>query len=319
MSYDFFMGQIRLALVALLSYAGGKGWLTPNDANTITAIAAALGPIVVPVLWSWSANWRRKMVPSDSIAISRDSVENPHNAKALGMAKISLDNGVPIARVVGCLLFMIILAPLFAQSALASDILPGSDKPITSVFGQPCTPTSCSGFYVGGVIGGAGTNADIIGNGVNGSVFAGGGIMGANVGYQYASGPWFVGAEAGLAYQFQTGATVNNVSGNASGLFGYQIVKFGGDLSGLLNNGNATGISIPPKLAQSLISPYLLTGAVERSFATGWATGAGATFDIGQHLFLDTKYMFVNYGPSNNGAMHLTNENLLLLGVNYKF
>jgi hypothetical protein len=67
MTPDFVLGQLRLALVGFLSFAGGKGWITPADSTAITQIAVALGPILLPVAWSWYANWSKKVVPHDSI------------------------------------------------------------------------------------------------------------------------------------------------------------------------------------------------------------------------------------------------------------
>ena len=55
-TYDFVMGQLRIALVAGLAFAGGKGWLTPTDAGAITAVATGLGPLVIPWICSVYAN-----------------------------------------------------------------------------------------------------------------------------------------------------------------------------------------------------------------------------------------------------------------------
>jgi hypothetical protein len=55
-TYDFVMGQLRIALVAGLAFCGGKGWLSPTDAGAITAIATGLGPLVIPWAWSIVAN-----------------------------------------------------------------------------------------------------------------------------------------------------------------------------------------------------------------------------------------------------------------------
>lgn len=310
MTYDFVLGQLRLALVAFLSFAGGRGWLTPSDVSAVTGILTPLAAVMLPVLWSWSANWRKKYVPNNSVMI--DPAQDMRVTDSGHAVVKTTDGNVAAIKVMGLVLF----AMLVSLPAMAADLTTKA-APLTTIFGQPCTPTSCSGFYVGAQIGGAGTNADVIGNGVNGSVFAGGGITAFDVGYQYATGNWFAGAEAAVGYQFQTGATVQGLQGNGSGFLAYQIVKAGGNLGALL--GSAAPISISPKLQDALISPYLLTGGVERAFATGWATGAGATFDISPRMFLDVKYMYVSYGPSQKGAFQLSNENLLFVGLNYKF
>lgn len=69
MTMDFFLGQLRLALVAALAYAGGRGWLTPTDSGFAVALITSLGPIVGPWLWSVYVNINGKIVPKDSVAI----------------------------------------------------------------------------------------------------------------------------------------------------------------------------------------------------------------------------------------------------------
>lgn len=205
---------------------------------------------------------------------------------------------------------------LLATPALAADLAVKA-QPILGL-NTACTPTSCTGLYVGANLGGSGTNADILGSGINNSIFAGGGIVGGTVGYQYSQNNWFLAAEASVNYEFQTQASINGVSGNANGFLGYEIVKLGGNVAALFNS-TAAPVAIPPTLSNAVISPYILFGGVERSFANGWASGAGVTFDVGPHSFIDVKYMHVSYGPSSNAAFGLSEENLIFAGLNYKF
>ena len=81
---EFFMGQLRLALVAVLAYGGGKGWFTPEDASLITAIAASLGPIIIPWAWSIASNLNTVRVNTGSAAAVVAKVEavDPNSAKA---------------------------------------------------------------------------------------------------------------------------------------------------------------------------------------------------------------------------------------------
>jgi hypothetical protein len=72
MTQDFVMGQLRLALVAALAFAGGHGWLTPADSGIALAFVTALGPLFAPWIWSVVSNINTKRVPKDSVAI------NPH-------------------------------------------------------------------------------------------------------------------------------------------------------------------------------------------------------------------------------------------------
>lgn len=83
-TYDFVMGQLRVALVAFLGFAGGKGWLTPSDAGALMAISTALGPLVIPWVWSIISNAGVIHVASGSAAAKVAAVEtsNPIAAQA---------------------------------------------------------------------------------------------------------------------------------------------------------------------------------------------------------------------------------------------
>lgn len=85
-TYDFVMGQLRIALVATLAFAGGKGWLSPTDAGAITAIATGLGPLVIPWVWSIAANAGVIHVASGSAAAKVAEVEKTEPAIASAAA-----------------------------------------------------------------------------------------------------------------------------------------------------------------------------------------------------------------------------------------
>lgn len=74
-TYDFIMGQLRIALVAATAYAGGKGWLTPTDATLLTTMATALGPVLIPWAWSMFENFGVVHVGSGSAAASLAKTE----------------------------------------------------------------------------------------------------------------------------------------------------------------------------------------------------------------------------------------------------
>ena len=80
-------------------------------------------------------------------------------------------------------LFLALAAVLGALAPAAAADLTVKTKAVPFLTSTPCTvatattPLSCSGFYIGGGISGQGTNADIVGNGINGSVFAGGMVL----------------------------------------------------------------------------------------------------------------------------------------------
>src|SRR5262249_29833108 len=86
------------------------------------------------------------------------------------------------------------LCVLMALLALADRAL-AADMPAKAAAAQPaqpsCTPQVCSGFYIGGNLIGVGSNIDVLGSGINNSVFAGGAMLGANLGYQFWNGRMF--------------------------------------------------------------------------------------------------------------------------------
>jgi hypothetical protein len=81
-TYDFVMGQLRIALVAALAYSGGKGWLTPTDATLLTTVATALGPLIIPWAWSVAVNYGVVHVASGSAAAKVAAVEKTEPAIA---------------------------------------------------------------------------------------------------------------------------------------------------------------------------------------------------------------------------------------------
>jgi hypothetical protein len=69
MTQDFVMGQLRMALMALVAFAGGKGWLTPTDSGLVIAFVTAVGPIFAPWIWSIVVNINTKRAPQQAVVI----------------------------------------------------------------------------------------------------------------------------------------------------------------------------------------------------------------------------------------------------------
>lgn len=211
----------------------------------------------------------------------------------------------------------------FTIEVRAGDLLPPVKAPIAASVGNgsPCTPTSCTGFYVGGAIGGNGSNLDIVGSGINGSVFAGGVVPDAHVGYIYKQGSWLFGAETGVGYFMNSGVNVNGAGVNNNGLFSYQVARAGGDLGGLF--GSQQPISIPPQLAASLLSAYGQLGIAEKQFAgfyaSGMVSGAGAFFDIGAHAFINIDYKHISLNSPSSAFVTAKSLDIVTAGFNYKF
>lgn len=183
------------------------------------------------------------------------------------------------------------------------------------------SPLSCTGFYVGAGLGGVATNFDLVGSGISNSVFAGGAIPFFNAGWQYAAGSMYFAVEAGIGDQFSTNASVNGVSGNQNGVFGFQEVQAGLSLAGLLDITTTPIVSVPTALSNRVIAPYLHLGIAERPWGNGVESGAGVKFDLTSHVMLDIKYTYVDYtgGAANNGPAHFNAENIVSIGAEYKF
>lgn len=123
MNYDFFMGQLRIAAVALISFAGGKGWLSNADSSTVTALLPVIGALIGPWAWSIYRNINMKLVPKDSVAIARDDVADTAHPSAGDVAVISTKTGTATARVVGAIVLALCLASLMPRDALAQGSL----------------------------------------------------------------------------------------------------------------------------------------------------------------------------------------------------
>jgi hypothetical protein len=223
---------------------------------------------------------------------------------------------------------LILAFALFASPALAQTALPVKATPFT---GTPCTvatattPLSCSGFYFGACIAGEGSNADIVGNGINGSVFAGGMTPTVDFGYQYAKGNWLFAAEFDIGYAIGSGTSVAagtiGTNGNMNGLRLTEIIKLGGNLSGLL--GTQAPITIPPQLAAAVIAPYVGTGATQwqliGAYANGTVGAAGILFDIGPQWFGDLRYTYTNFGGARSQGLVINDDQSLMVTFNRKF
>jgi hypothetical protein len=210
-----------------------------------------------------------------------------------------------------------------AHAARAAD-LPAKAPTWTGGVGSTCTPTSCTGPYIGGGLGGVGTNIDVIGNGLAGSAAAGGMLPTVDVGYIYASGNWLFAIEADFAYQTQSSASVNGVSANQSGFLLTQGVKMGGNIQALLGTNAVPPVTIPPSLANAVINVYLQGGAAEHqiagsNMASGGYTGVGVLLDTGPHSFVDIDYKNIQYGHVQSGAGSFNQEQIVKAGWNYKF
>lgn len=177
----------------------------------------------------------------------------------------------------------------------------------------PCTVTLCQNkWYIGGGMAGNGTNANIIGNGISGSVFAGGGIPFADAGWMTWNGVFLLGAEVGAGYQLNiAGGTLNGQNVNEQGYMAYQEFQVGGSLSTIFGN-NSPPVVPPTGLTADIMAPYIAMGIEEHTFGTGWRTGAGIKFVLpNSNLILDLGYRYTNFGSATTGAANFQALNLV--------
>jgi hypothetical protein len=210
-----------------------------------------------------------------------------------------------------------VLALLPASLANAADM--PVKAPVTAA--PACTVTMCSGFYAGGDLIGVMSNVDIIGSGVNNSIFAGGEMIGAHAGWQFWNGRFFAAFEAGAAYQ-SSNKSASNVLGSDR-VLAMELAKFGVGLSGLFG-GISTApasigqspvpVSIPASLSDALIAPYIITGTIQgRKRGSQALTGAGSEFLLASHYSLSVDYLYGAPMDSNPALQ------MLRVGLNYKF
>jgi hypothetical protein len=221
----------------------------------------------------------------------------------------------------------VLLLALSFLSAQAADLPPVYKAPLAPrsylpPAPVPCTTNQCTGWFAGVTLMGMGSNADILGQGLDNSVFANGGAAGLTLGAQYWMGGVFLGAENFVGYSFGNPATVG--AGQASvGGSGLDVLWFeaGGSLGDLFGSG-AQPVPIQTALISDLIAPYFGTGpavAFGGNSTVGsssfWTSGAGVRYllpNANRPILLDFKYV---YGVNNNVVGLASNKNLQLVGV----
>jgi opacity protein-like surface antigen len=220
-------------------------------------------------------------------------------------------------------ILLALLSLFIAQAATAGD-LPGPaaiNKALTTPIAT-CTPQNCSGWYGGFGFAGAGSNVDIVGQGINNSVFSAGGIIKAQGGYQFWNGSWFAAIDLSVGGEFTTTTSagvpvVPNQKGQSK-LFGSEMIKLGYNFF----SSPASGPVVPSQSPIPLIvpanllaasTPYFQFGGVQRRGQTAWGNGAGFQTVIAQGWTSDVKYIF---SPSQNG---LPTDNLVMVEINKHF
>lgn len=240
MTYDFFLGQLRVAMVAILAYSGGKGWLTPADATLATALASSLGPLLLPWVWSIVRNYDAKIVPNSAVV-----------AKGA------------IALFAGFILF----AP---HAARAADFAVKAPATMASITG--CTAQNCSGPYVD--FGLLNQNANIVSGGLNGAANDFGLMVGG--GYQLWQGSVLAGIQGNIGYEFAAQGSNDPGSkflGNVMVQLGYNF--FPSTVTAATTPGQSPLQNFVPANLLAASTPYLEAGGCLRHGILQGCAGAG--------------------------------------------
>lgn len=218
---------------------------------------------------------------------------------------------------------MRVLLPFLALAALtgaaaAADLKVPLKAPVKPT-PVACSLTQCNVWFIGVGIYGAGSNIDIIGQGISNSVFANGGLVMPTVGGQVWYNNMFLGAENMAGWAFGAPSSINGAATTMQGGLDVFWMEAGGSLGTLFGSGSQP-VAINSALATDLISLYVGTGPAQpfgnsslgtKSF---WTTGAGARYLIPtpSPLLLDVKYVF---GNNQNNVGLVSNKNLQIVGV----
>jgi len=229
-------------------------------------------------------------------------------------------------------------AGVFAASAAASAalaltllaaLLPpvpaaAADLPVRAVLRDApavpaCSQAGCTGFRAGINIAGTGSSLDVLGSGLGGSVFAGGGGLGLDLGYQYWDSKWYFAVGAFGDYVFQNPAAGSAAAPSPGYLFG-EFVDIGMPISALFGQTPAAPSGLPSTILNALLAPYVKVGALERPWGTAWATGAGAAFVISSNWLLNVDYIHAQYANAAiNPSTSQQTDNLIKVTASYKF
>lgn len=283
---------LKSLLVAAAGYLGIGG--------TTEQQFVAGGMALFAGLWMWYENKGHQQIV--------DLLKKTTDTKSLPVAKSIAQN-----RVVSGIVLALFALLIYASDARAQMVVKAPPLPVAPL-AQSCL-TSCSVWFAGGGIGGSGSNLDIIGGGLDNSVFANGGMAFVNAGAMYATAQYFLSAEFGGGYLFGPASSIAGASASESGAIGFAFAEAGGNLAGLF--GTAPSISVNNALITDLISLYAGVGPVIQSTGTYWGTVGGARYALGS-ILLDVKYIYANQQASEASSVNKSIQ-LVLAGVDIPF
>lgn len=188
---------------------------------------------------------------------------------------------------------------------------------------QPCASAGpCTGFTLGFHLEGAGSNADILGSGLNGSIFNDGVGLGVQAGYQFWNGQFFIAGEAGGTFYTGSNPALAAIAGLNTNWSADIVAKAGYGINGLFNSPPANTQPITPiqALNGAMLTPYFIVGERFRDHLNGFIAGAGIAYSLGGHSEVFVDYKHVTYNQNTLlGLVQIGQEQSVTAGYNYKF
>jgi opacity protein-like surface antigen len=197
----------------------------------------------------------------------------------------------------------------YVPTAAAAN-LPGPVFKAPAYTAPVCTATDCSGFYAGVSLQGSGSNLDILGSGINNSVFAAGGVLGGVAGYQFWNGQMFFAPEANLGVNVNPSGLGGAVGSHS--LEGNVLLKAGVALTNVLGIGQpgtagsgtaSQGINLAVIPGTTMLSPYAVIGDSFKQGSNGWTGGAGTVFNLAKGWNLDVYYHRINWNNTQTAVV----------------
>ncbi len=172
-----------------------------------------------------------------------------------------------------------------------------------------------NGLFIGMGVSGSGTNFDVLGNGVNGSINANGTIMDVHASYKYYDGTRYAAVTAGCGVSMAMNASA--AGGIPSdNLMCMELIDAGGFLGNVIDISN----SILPDAFKGAI-PFATMGAAQRMSKTGRVGGVGAIMPIANSSWvMGARYLNIDYSNAQVSPIDtMKTENYVGFFVERKF
>ena len=207
---------------------------------------------------------------------------------------------------------------LVAASGLAQAADMNRKAPVAAPYVAPVTAYNWTGFYAGANLGADWLRSKVEVAGASQTFNPASIFGGLQVGYNFQTGPWVLGAEADVGYGHASKSAAVGVDSDKSEKTwaGTARLRAGYAIDRLLIYGTGG-------LAWANYKLYDNNGAVEVTKNTtraGWTLGAGAEYAIAQNISVKGEYLYADYGRVNVGdSRQSLTDHLVRVGVNYKF